>query len=140
MICSRASQKLHNSMFNGVISATMRFFDTNPSGRILNRFSKDIGYVSNTSCICFNFLQNQFNNSLSFIHFFSATDDNLTKVFLDATQSILSMTGSLIVAFAVNPYFLIPIAVMGILFIFIRKVYLKTSKNIKRLESIGKYF
>lgn len=32
-------------MFNGVVSAKMRFFDTNPSGRILNRFSKDIGQV-----------------------------------------------------------------------------------------------
>lgn len=39
----RASQTLHSSMFNGLILATMRFFDTNPSGRILNRFSKDIG-------------------------------------------------------------------------------------------------
>lgn len=42
-ICVRASQNLHNAMFNGLISTTMRFFDTNPSGRILNRFSKDIG-------------------------------------------------------------------------------------------------
>lgn len=39
----RASQKLHNAMFNGLILASMRFFDTNPSGRILNRCSKDIG-------------------------------------------------------------------------------------------------
>lgn len=42
-ICVRASQNLHNAMFDGIISTTMRFFDTNPGGRILNRFSKDIG-------------------------------------------------------------------------------------------------
>lgn len=33
----RSSQKLHDEMFQGVVGAPMRFFDTNPSGRILNR-------------------------------------------------------------------------------------------------------
>lgn len=42
-VCMRASQNIYNSMFNGVISTKMRFYDINPSGRILNRFSKDIG-------------------------------------------------------------------------------------------------
>lgn len=42
-MCS--SKSLHNSMFENVIKAPMRFFDTNPSGRILNRFSKDIGNI-----------------------------------------------------------------------------------------------
>lgn len=41
----RSSIKLHNLMFSNIMSATMRFFDTNPSGRILNRFSKDMGIV-----------------------------------------------------------------------------------------------
>lgn len=41
----RSSIKLHNKMFSNILSATMRFFDTNPSGRILNRFSKDMGVV-----------------------------------------------------------------------------------------------
>ncbi|XP_055302579.1 ATP-binding cassette sub-family C member 4-like isoform X2 [Sitodiplosis mosellana] len=109
-ICIRASQRLHNSMFSGLISTSMRFFDTNPSGRILNRFSKDIG----------------------------ATDELLPKATLDATQVLLSMTGSIIVAGTVNPYFLIPVVVIGFIFIFIRKVYLKTSKNIKRLEGVAK--
>lgn len=40
-----SSTKLHHVTFDNVIGATMRFFDTNPSGRILNRFSKDMGSV-----------------------------------------------------------------------------------------------
>lgn len=41
----RASKVLHNKMFSSILGATMRFFDTNPSGRILNRFSKDMGAI-----------------------------------------------------------------------------------------------
>lgn len=33
----KASQKLHDGMFEGIISTTMRFFHINPAGRILNR-------------------------------------------------------------------------------------------------------
>lgn len=40
-----SSQTLHNMMFHSIIGTTMRFFDTNPSGRILNRFSKDMGAI-----------------------------------------------------------------------------------------------
>lgn len=107
-MCIKASQRLHDGMFRGIISTTMRFFDTNPSGRILNRFSKDLG----------------------------ATDEQLPKAILDASQIILNMFGSIIVATTVNPLFLVPIAGLSVIFLFIRKVYLKTSKNIKRLDGI----
>lgn len=109
-VCVRASQTLHDSMFKGLISTTMRFFGTNPSGRILNRFSKDTG----------------------------TTDELLPKAILDSTQVILSMVGAIVVTATVNPIFLVPVVVMGIAFIFIRRIYLKTSKNIKRLEGVGK--
>lgn len=99
-------------MFAGIVSTTMRFFDTNPSGRILNRFSKDMG----------------------------AADEFLPKAFLDATQVILNMGGAIVVTAVVNPMFLIPLVVLSIFFVFIRKIYLKTSKNIKRLEGVCKYF
>lgn len=108
--CMRCSSNLHNSMFSSIIHTRMRFFDTNPSGRIMNRFSKDMGSV----------------------------DELLPKAIMDASQIILMMVGSLVVAVSVNLYFLIPIAVMGLLFWFIRKIYLKTSKNVKRLEGITK--
>jgi ATP-binding cassette, subfamily C (CFTR/MRP), member 4 len=44
-ICMRSSKKLHDKSFLSLLHSPMRFFDTNPSGRILNRFSKDMGAV-----------------------------------------------------------------------------------------------
>lgn len=41
----RASIKLHDLTFEKISQATMRFFNTNTSGRILNRFSRDLGVV-----------------------------------------------------------------------------------------------
>lgn len=40
-----SSKKLHHMVFDNILATPMRFFDTNPSGRILNRFSKDLGAV-----------------------------------------------------------------------------------------------
>uniref|UniRef100_A0A8C0DV65 ATP binding cassette subfamily C member 4 n=1 Tax=Balaenoptera musculus TaxID=9771 RepID=A0A8C0DV65_BALMU len=40
-----SSQTLHNQMFESILRAPVLFFDRNPIGRILNRFSKDIGHM-----------------------------------------------------------------------------------------------
>lgn len=37
--------RLHDKMFECVSQSPMSFFHINPSGRILNRFSKDMGSV-----------------------------------------------------------------------------------------------
>lgn len=41
----RASTNLHDKLFRGVTRANMIFFNSNPSGRILNRFSRDINNI-----------------------------------------------------------------------------------------------
>ncbi|KAJ8687082.1 hypothetical protein QAD02_022876 [Eretmocerus hayati] len=109
-VCLNSSQRLHDLVFGAIIRASMRFFDTNSSGRILNRFSKDM----------------------------QAIDELLPKALLDAFQILLICTGSIIISCVVNPIFIVPILVIGFIFFFIRKIYLRTSKNIKRLEGMTK--
>ncbi|XP_075851725.1 ATP-binding cassette sub-family C member 12 [Microcebus murinus] len=38
----RASSSLHDSVFDKILKSPMSFFDTTPTGRIMNRFSKDM--------------------------------------------------------------------------------------------------
>lgn len=108
--CASASQNLHDTMFRGVISTTLRFFDLNPSGRIMNRFSKDLG----------------------------SADEALPKAFLDAIQINLTMVGAILVTVYTNINFTIVIFIMFVLFWMVRKFYLKSSTNIKRLEGTSK--
>lgn len=106
----RASTNLHNLMYNGVTRATMFFFNTNPSGRILNRFSKDMGQI----------------------------DEILPAVMIDVIQIFLQLGGIIIVVAFVNYWFLIPTAIIGVIFYFLRNFYLMSSRNIKRMEATSK--
>uniref|UniRef100_A0A182NL49 Uncharacterized protein n=1 Tax=Anopheles dirus TaxID=7168 RepID=A0A182NL49_9DIPT len=106
--CARASQTIHDTVFEGFIGARMRFFETNPSGRILNRFSKDMG----------------------------AMDDQLPKSILDATQTLLMFAGAMMVVVFVQPFFMVPILVLFVVLLAARRVYLRTSQNTRRLEGI----
>ncbi|KAJ8973533.1 hypothetical protein NQ317_015667, partial [Molorchus minor] len=105
-VCMNASINLHNTMFLNVLQAPMRFFDTNPSGRILNRFSKDMG----------------------------AVDELLPRAALDAIQIFLVMSGILVMVFIVTPWMIAVAVVLGILFYYFRVVYLSSAQDIKRLE------
>uniref|UniRef100_A0A8D3BQ00 Multidrug resistance-associated protein 4 n=1 Tax=Scophthalmus maximus TaxID=52904 RepID=A0A8D3BQ00_SCOMX len=103
----RSAQTLHDSMFSAVLRAPVAFFDVNPIGRILNRFSKDI----------------------------SQMDSMLPITFVDFYQFFLLITGVVAVAAAVIPHILIPIVPLFLVFLYLRRFYLSTSRDIKRLES-----
>ncbi|KAH8359400.1 hypothetical protein KR093_006524 [Drosophila rubida] len=109
-LAMRSSTNLHNAMFRGITRAAMYFFNTNPSGRILNRFSKDIGQI----------------------------DEILPTVMLDVVQIFLNLTGIIVVICITNPYYILLTLGLGIIFYYIREFYLKTSRDVKRLEAVAR--
>lgn len=46
----RSNTSLHKKMLSSILRAKILFFDQNPSGRILNRFSNDISLLDNLFC------------------------------------------------------------------------------------------
>ncbi|KAH8351932.1 hypothetical protein KR084_000656, partial [Drosophila pseudotakahashii] len=106
-LAMKASIRLHNSMFRGISRASMFFFNTNPSGGILNRFSKDMGQV----------------------------DEMLPIIMMTVIEDFLSLAGNIVVISIVNPVYLIPALAIGIVFYHLRTFYLQTSRDVKRLEA-----
>ena len=45
LLCLNCSRNLHDNVFKVVLRTPMTFFETNPMGRILNRFTRDVGQV-----------------------------------------------------------------------------------------------
>lgn len=80
-------------------------------GRILNRFSKDIG----------------------------AVDEILPKALLETLQIFLVGAGILIMAFIVTPWLIAPTIVITVMFYYTRKVYLASAQDVKRLEGTSTY-
>ncbi|XP_072936015.1 ATP-binding cassette sub-family C member 4-like [Epargyreus clarus] len=105
-VCMTASRNLHNDMFHGMLRGVMRFFDTNSSGRILNRFSKDIG----------------------------ALDELLPRFLLECIQIYLVMFSILALNAAALIWTLLPTTIILLLFYTILQIYLKSAQSIKRLE------
>ena len=54
-----AAKKIHNAMLKNILRAPMYFFDTNPKGRILNRFAKDTDSIDSSIPASFNTLSRQ---------------------------------------------------------------------------------
>uniref|UniRef100_A0A4W5NBL7 Cystic fibrosis transmembrane conductance regulator n=1 Tax=Hucho hucho TaxID=62062 RepID=A0A4W5NBL7_9TELE len=106
----KAAQSLHNRMFNSILRTPVHFFDVNPIGRVLNRFSKDIGQL----------------------------DAALPWTFVDFVQIFLQIIGVVAVAASVIPWILIPLVPLIIVFLFLRRYFLQTSRDVKRLESTAR--
>ena len=104
----KASENLHDQMTTTVMKAPVLFFDTNPVGRILNRFSKDIGCM----------------------------DDLLPGQFLFAVKLLLYFFGATILSTIANVWLVITCAPLTVLFIYLTKYYLKSAREIRRLDSM----
>ena len=75
----------------------------------MNRFSKDVGFL----------------------------DDLLPNVLLEVVQFLIRFLAILVTSIVGNPWLTIAAVVVMFVFIFFRWYYLKTARDVKRLEAIG---
>jgi ATP-binding cassette subfamily C (CFTR/MRP) protein 4 len=102
-----AAAGLHDDAFTRVLCAPVAFFDANPTGRILNRFTKDV----------------------------SVLDDTLPYVLFDFFSILLALLCTLALCVAVNPYLLLPLAPLVGAFFWLRGRYMAVSRPLKRIEA-----
>lgn len=104
----KASEILHNKMVWSVIKSPVLYFDKTPVGRILNRFSKDIGNM----------------------------DDVLPPQFLLAVDVCLFSISTVILPVAANVWLIFVAIPIVLIALYYGRYYLKSSREIKRLEAI----
>ncbi|GFT55309.1 hypothetical protein NPIL_228741 [Nephila pilipes] len=107
-MCMKASRTLHNKMFRCVLRSPVSFFDSNPVGNILNRSSRDLGLI----------------------------DDVIPPTASDCLEIFCTLFGIICVVAIVEPLLLVPTFIISVAFIFIRRFYLPTARDVKRYEGI----
>ncbi|EIW82703.1 multidrug resistance-associated ABC transporter [Coniophora puteana RWD-64-598 SS2] len=103
----RASRLLFRRLLVGVVRATMRWHDVTPTGRMLNRFGKDIETI----------------------------DDSLANSLTSVTQSLATFAAAVITIAVFFPIFLLPAVVLGYVYYVLALGYLSTTRDLRRMES-----
>ncbi|KAJ3445264.1 multidrug-resistance like protein 1 isoform i [Anaeramoeba flamelloides] len=106
----KASKNLHSMLINRIIRAPTKFFNTTPTGRILNRFNKDV-----FDC-----------DVMIFPHLYGILNTVITLVLV------------IIAICTIIPWFLLPCLVLSILYYKLLQYYRSTSREIKRLDNVSR--
>eukprot|EP00743_Colponemidia_sp_Colp-15_P014617 GILK01017365.1.p1 GENE.GILK01017365.1~~GILK01017365.1.p1 ORF type:complete len:747 (-),score=38.45 GILK01017365.1:334-2517(-) len=102
----QASSSLHNNMLSAIFSSPLHFFDQVPTGRIINRFSRDVD-----NC-----------------------DDFLARAFFDVFQQFFSIIGGFAMLIYSIPYIAIALPpTIGILF-YLHRRSVPASRYLKRID------
>ncbi|KRY48044.1 Multidrug resistance-associated protein 1 [Trichinella britovi] len=103
-----ASRDIHESLLNNLLRSPMSFYDVTPLGRILNRIGKDIDVIDDTLPLT-------------------------VRTWIMAGLGVLSV---LLVILISTPIFAAVIVPIAILYYFLQKIYIRSSRQLKRIESV----
>ncbi|KAL3666295.1 hypothetical protein V7S43_008546 [Phytophthora oleae] len=105
-----ASKQIHHILLHHVIKGTMRFFDTTPVGRILNRFSNDMNTI----------------------------DQKLNTAIVQFVTMLLALLSMLAIQSSTAPALLLLLIPVFICYVAYQRFYGKSCRELQRLDSISK--
>lgn len=103
-----ASWTLHQRLMQAVTRAKFKFFDVTPLGQLMNRFSKDL----------------------------EAVDQEVAPTAIGVMSCALAIAVTIGLITAITPGFLIAGVIISAMYFFVGKFYLRSSRDLKRLESV----
>ncbi|KAF9897973.1 hypothetical protein BX616_004682, partial [Lobosporangium transversale] len=106
----RAARLLYKKLLLSVVRAPLRFFDTTPVGRIMNRFSKD----------------------------FETVDGSIANNCAQLLSLIMSVSSIIIVLAYITPVFVVVAALISVAYLVVGKKYISSSRELKRLHSVSR--
>ncbi|NXU75315.1 MRP3 protein, partial [Oreotrochilus melanogaster] len=105
-----AARTLHAALLENKFHTPQSFYDTTPTGRIINRFSKDIYVI----------------------------DEVIPPTILMFLGTFFTSLSTMIVIIASTPLFTVVIIPLAVLYFFVQRFYVATSRQLKRLESVSR--
>ncbi len=105
-----SSKKLHNKLLYSVLRSSLRFFESTPSGRILNRFTKDV----------------------------EATEEAIPTSYQSLIDCLLALSSTLIVISSSTPWFLVVLIPIGVFYFMIQRYFIPSSRQLKRMQAASK--
>ncbi|KFP60508.1 Canalicular multispecific organic anion transporter 2, partial [Cariama cristata] len=105
-----AARTLHAALLENKFHTPQSFYDITPTGRIINRFSKDIYVI----------------------------DEVIPPTILMFLGTFFTSLSTMIVIIASTPLFAVVIVPLAILYFFVQRFYVATSRQLKRLESVSR--
>ncbi|KAF8865738.1 hypothetical protein BDZ45DRAFT_611414 [Acephala macrosclerotiorum] len=103
-----ASWRIHQRLMESVTRAKFKFFDVTPLGQLMNRFSKDL----------------------------EAVDQEVAPIAISVVSCALAIAVTVALITAITPGFLIAAVFISAMYFFVGKFYLRSSRDLKRLESV----
>uniref|UniRef100_A0A669ERU9 Canalicular multispecific organic anion transporter 1 n=1 Tax=Oreochromis niloticus TaxID=8128 RepID=A0A669ERU9_ORENI len=104
-----ASRILHSRLLNNILRVPMVFFDTTPIGRVINRFAKDIFTI----------------------------DEAILTSLCTCLLCLLDVLGTIFVICLATPFFAIVIIPLALIYFFVQRFYIATSRQLRRLDSVS---
>lgn len=104
----KSSSNLHAAMLTSLLKAPVSFFDVNPTGRILNRFAKDVGCM----------------------------DEVLPYTLVESVQYIMFTTSILVLVSVANAWVIAASVPFTVLSLYVSRYQIRAAREIKRIEAI----
>ena len=102
-----ASTNLHNSVLSSILKCPMKFYDTTPTGRILNRFSRDVDEI----------------------------DGRLSWTVEALIRNATRILTALVFVAVIFPWLLIGFVPLAAIFVVLFMLFRRTSREIKRIDN-----
>uniref|UniRef100_A0A663DU40 ATP binding cassette subfamily C member 2 n=1 Tax=Aquila chrysaetos chrysaetos TaxID=223781 RepID=A0A663DU40_AQUCH len=103
-----SSRVMHQQLLSNILRVPMSFFDTTPTGRIVNRFAKDIFTI----------------------------DETIPMSFRSWLSCFMAIISTLLMISLATPFFTLVIIPLSIFYYFVLRFYVSTSRQLRRLDSV----
>lgn len=105
-----SSKRLHNKLLVSILKSSLRFFESTPTGRILNRFTKDV----------------------------EATEEAIPNSLQSLLECLFGILSALIIICTTTPLIIIILVPIAVVYIFVQRYFIPSNRQLKRMFAASK--